>query len=751
MITIAKIIEKAQSFDPKLDKELLNRAYDYASKLHSGQYRLSGDPYISHSLAVVEILLNFRPDENSIVATLLHGLPELAVYKPDEIRKLFGEDVFHLVSAMEMLNKMKAVDHKTEVESLRKMFLAMAKDIRVVMIKLADRLQNMQTLDFHSAAKRKIIAKETMDIYVPISARMGIYSIKTQLEDLCFKYLYSRQYEVLNIQMNEYMVRRGKNIGEIKKELEFCLQEHGIKAEVEGRIKNLYSIYKKLKMKDHSTMEDIYDIFAIRIILPTKLNKQGVEQTDHLYGILGLIHSKWKPLVNRFKDYVAVPKPNGYQSLHTAVLGLAPNQFNQVTEIQIRSKQMHEAAEYGIASHWLYEDIKKTLGSYKKDRFQHAISEKKDAKLGKYVGWLDALSKIQRDIKSGSEFMEALKLDVFNDRIFALTPNGEVKDLPSDATPVDFAYAVHTDIGHRCLLAKVNGSVVPLDYKLKNGEVVEIISGTKPHPKLHWLAFVKTAGAKAKIKSYFRGFDKDRSLREGREMINKFLVRVGKPLLDDDLNLFKEYGGKRLSLKDRVALVEEIGNGSVPVPPVLKKIFGRGLAISGVSQTTVADLSKISLPKRKTSKVADKDGIYIAGQSGLPYRFAQCCKPAQNNPIIAYVTRGSAVAIHQENCKVLREADQQRIVEASWGQESEVRRFPVKVAIRARDRVGLIRDIADVISSYNVNILDFGKEEQLDKDIQRELVLEIADNEQFLAMLEKLQRIRNMLQVEKVD
>ena len=462
MLTFNKVLEKAIALNPSLNGERLGQAFDYADKLHSGHNHVTGDSYILHALSVADTLISFHPRENTIIAAFLHGVPEMPGYDLQEIGRLFGQDVASLISALAMLNRIKSVDQKSDMDSLRKMFLAMAQDIRVVMVKLADRLENMEMLDAYPAGKRKIIARETLDIYAPIASRMGIYTIKVKLEDLCFKYLYPRQHEVLGSQMHEYKLKRGKKIDDIKRELKFFLDAHGIEAVVEGRIKNLYSIYKKLKLKTHTTLEEIYDVFAMRVILPARMSKEGKEQTDHLYAVLGAIHSKWKPVGNRFKDYVAVPKPNGYRSLHTAVIGLSPHS-SQATEIQIRSQKMHEEAEYGIASHWIYEDLKKTLGNLSRESLEDILESSHDTVFGKYVSWLDALSKLQRDFRSGSEFMEALKLDVFNDRIFVLTPSGEVKDLPLGATPVDFAYAIHTDVGHRCLLAKVNSLVVPLD------------------------------------------------------------------------------------------------------------------------------------------------------------------------------------------------------------------------------------------------------------------------------------------------
>jgi len=750
MPNFANILDKAMLFNPSLNRESIKRAYEYAENVYRGQFHVSGDTYIDHCLYVVDTMIDFHPREYSIIAAILHGLPERSDFDIVDVEKRFGPDVAGLVSALGMLNKIKIVNQKADVDSLRKMFLAMAQDLRVVMIKLADRLQNLQRIEKLPVGMRKDMARETLDIYVPIASRMGIYKVKVALEDLCFKLLFPKQYDVLINQLNDYKSKSGRDIDEIKRDLKAYLDEQGVEAVVEGRIKNLYSIYRKLKLKSHTTLEDIFDIFAMRVILPTKIGADGKEQFDHLYATLGMIHNKWKPLANRFKDYVAVPKANGYQSLHTAVVGLAPLS-SQATEIQIRSQKMHEEAEFGIASHWIYEDLKKVLGTVNKEHFDEVIRDPQNTVFGKYVSWLDALSKLQRDMHSGSEFMEALKLDVFNDRIFVLTPGGEVKDLPLGATPLDFAYSVHTDVGHRCILAKVNGSVVPLDYKLKSGEVIEIITGNKPYPKLHWLSFVKTAGAKAKIKSYFRGLDKDRSFREGKEIINKYMVRMKKPLLDDELSIFRDYGGSRLSLKERQQLVEEIGSGSILVQVVLRKIFGRAVPSASVANMETPVSGEAIIPKQRKLRTGDKDCVYIAGEKGVPYKFAQCCRPIKGQPIVAFVTRGNSVTIHLGNCKILKEADQKRIIAADWNLERDIRRFPVKVMLKMSDRIGLIRDIAESISIFNVNIIDFGVEQVQGAEIFREMTIEVSDNEQFQGILEKLRRVRNIYDVSKSD
>lgn len=750
MATFAKLKERVQEMNPGCDAKRLEEAFVYAKKRFDGLYHSSGETYVQHVLLVALNLLDFHPDDNMIIAALLHSLPNTNSYDPTNIEKHFGSDVADLVVAMERLNIVKKVDQKTELENLRKMFLAMAKDIRVVLLLLADRLQTMSALESEPASVRKTQAQKTMSIYAPIAARLGIYTYKGLLEDLSFKILSPRQYENLLAQLKDYQFKRGRSMEETKKELDDFLKANNISAVVDGRIKNVYSIYKKLKIKNHTTISDIHDIFAIRVILPTKRTSRGEEAVDHLYAVLGLIHSKWRPIPNRFKDYVAMPKPNGYKSLHTAVLGLSIDSPNQSTEIQIRSQKMHEEAEFGVASHWLYEDMKKALNRYHTDRnARHGvILETEPAR--NYLQWIEALSSVQKELQEGKDFSESMGLDVFSDRIFVLTPQGQVKDLPLGSTPLDFAYSVHTDLGNRCVHARVNGVVVPLNYELKNGEVVEIETNAKANPKLHWVSFVKTVSAKNKIRAFFRGLDKDRSFRDGRELINKHLLKLKKPLLDDDLSLFRFYNGKRLSYKERVGLIEEIGNGSVLPAPVVRKALGQA-EVRPVEALSADETSKVLLPKIQQKRRAGDSALTISGETGVPYRFASCCKPTDADAIVAYVTRGHAVTVHKESCKVLRQADQSRLIDANWGGHVDYHRFPVKVRLTAQDRIGLIRDIADVISSANINILDFGKEQRLEREIEREMILEVISQDQFQDVLQKLRRVRNIVGVQQSE
>ncbi len=735
MVTIDDIIRKAGEYIPHLDAARIRKAYLYSENAHQGSYRFSGDTWISHVLSVADNVLSFKPDENTILAALLHDLP----FRP-EIKEQFGDDVGSLMCAMEKLDNLHLRHSNSDSETLRRMFLAIAEDLRVVLIRLADRLHNMETLQYVQQSKRNAIATETLEIYVPIASRLGIYKMKTGLEDLCFKYLYPQQYEDIKTQRDDYMRQKEKVIDYMINELKVFLDAHGIKAEVEGRLKNLYSIYVKLKLKNRTSIRELFDIFAIRVILPSRFNEKQVELTDHLYAVLGLIYSRWVPLANRFKDYIAIPKPNGYRSLHIAVIGLTPKPLNQPTEIQIRSQNMHEQADFGIAAHWFYKEAQPEKISLKK-LFNTDDSAMMNG------SWLTGLARLHRDLNKDSEQLKPLKVDLFQDRIFVLTPSGDVRDLPKGATPVDFAYAIHTDVGHRCFGAKVNNVIVPLNCHLKNGQVVEIITKNKPAPKLHWLSFVRTSQAKTKIRSYLKGLDSEKSFKEGRQILNASLQDMGFAPLDDNLSLLKKYSNQKLSYKDRRTLVENVGTGATLPAVVIKKIFEHESPNSGLPQKSSESTQNVEVKSYENSVKENIQQVFIAGEAGLPYKLSQCCKPSFGNHIVGYVTRGGSVRIHLDQCKILKHADMDRILEASWGPSSQQRKYPMRILVRALDRVGLIRDIADVVASFNVSILDFSLKEKMDNLIQREMVLEVSDPKQLARIMEKLQLIRNVVKV----
>lgn len=741
-LSIHQLISKAQSFRPGIDSEKVRSAFHFVDSLYKGHKRFSGDPYIQHILSVLDILLPLKPDEDTIVAALLHGLLGDTHISQKEIRERFGSKIGSMVENLEMLKTVKPNANIDDSENFRQMILTMAKDLRVILIRLADRLHNMQTLDFLPPEKQKFIARETLEIYAPLASRLGIHTFKSRLEDFSFKYLNPTQYKMIEDELAEFGREKGRFIDEIVKTLQEFLKTCEISCVVEGRLKSVYSIYRKMKRKSRTSIRDIFDIFAIRVILSTKFQNDR-ESIEHLYTVLGFIHSRWTPLANRFKDYVAIPKPNGYQSLHTTVIGLAPKILNQPVEIQIRSERMHREAEYGVASHWLYEDTKGVSTKFQRDVFFDYLEHKTtdissdSRRLSKQIEWLRGLAKLQEQIGDEENFSEALRLDIFNDRIFVLTPTGEVKDLPAGATPIDFAYSIHTDIGHRCSMAKVNGKIVPLDHELKNGDVVEIILKPKPNPKPLWLGFVKTNAAKMKIKSWFRTQDREFSFREGKDLINKQLIRFNKPKLDENLTILKNYSGHSLSLCERQRIVESVGNGSMPAHILVRKLFAPQEFMTPV---------EVSGSFHQNAKIKLEEKVLLAGESGLPVRFAQCCSPVENESIFAHITRGQSATVHSVKCKTMQRTHRHRILHASWTTDRKPV-YCVKIAVEAMNRIGLIRDITAVISDMSINIANFGYKDRQGIKVSYLLTLDIENPDQLDKLFNHLERVSDILRV----
>jgi len=722
MITCDHLVVKIQKLGFDFNIARVKTAYEFAALAHEGQKRFSGDPYIMHPLEVAYRLLDFHPDEDTLVAALLHDVSEDTEKTLDDIENLFGPGVRSLVRGMEKLSKVRSRVDEPEIENLRKMFLSFAADIRVVYIKLCDRWHNMETLNFVRPEKQRRIAKETMDIYVPIASRMGIYKIKAELEDLCFKYLNSDMYRLIHDQMEYYTKQNHNFIVKEQESLKKYLTKKGYNCQVTARLKNVYSIYKKLKKKGKSLVSDIYDIYALRVIVPD-------EYDNNLYQILGDIHRQWSPLANRFKDYVAVPKPNGYQSLHTTVVGIGFADFNRPVEIQIRTASMHTQAEFGAAAHWLYK-----------------YSENPELyKAQSCVGWIDELKTVEHSIKNNTEFIESLHMDMFNDRIFVLTPRGDVKDLPEGSTPIDFAYAVHTDVGNTCVMAKVNDSVVPLDHELRSGDVVEIIRKKDASPNQYWLSFVVTSEAKSKIKHFLKNLDPDKNFKEGRELINKYLESIGKPALDSDLLILKNFGNQTLNQKQRYQLLEEVATGKISVKNVIKSMY---------------PLDKIAKSK-PTPQVLDNDltdaqlakQILLDGEPlNVPVKFVSCCKIKFPNPIGGYVTRGAGITIHASNCKVFQNINEERKIKLSWKNAAESDMYVVDLSIELKDRVGMLKDIVEVISKFGVNILDVSLKPLTDKTKSLKLFsLAVSDYDQLVSLILKLNTIENVVKVSKIN
>jgi GTP pyrophosphokinase len=601
------------------------------------------------------------------------------------------------------------------------MFLAMAKDIRVILIKLADRLHNMRTLQhLKKPEKRKRIAEETLTIYSPIASRLGIYKIKNELDSLCFQHLYPKDHKRIQKELDEISDVKTGVINISKDALADVFNESDFKnISIEGRVKNLYSIFKKLKKKGKNYVSELYDIFALRIV---------VESEAQCYQVLGLIHKHWTPLQRRFKDYIAVPKSNGYQSLHTTIIGLCPKLHNQPLEVQIRTEEMNDVAEFGIAAHWSY-----------KEKGAEVIGQQK-------LNWVQSLVDLHENLQSNAEFIESLSVDIFHDRIFILTPKGDVLDLPYGATPVDFAYAIHSSVGHKCKQAKANGRIVPLDYKLKNGQVLEILTGNTEQPNRYWLSFVKTAQAKTRIKQWFNMQDRDKIIKMGKDYINKKLKQFNQPPLDPNLTLFKIYGADRLSIRDRESLVEKIGNGSLGVMDVLKKV----LPVEKVMKpATKKEMAKQVLAESVSFQ--ERPEILITGEKGYQTQMASCCKPTPDDEIIGYITRGKGVTIHKKNCKMLKGLNDARFIKTNWS-STKIAQYTVKLRIDRRSRIGLLRDVADVYANNQLPISDIENVREKDTDMGYMLITANLDSLDTLnKLIHELEQVDGVFGVKEID
>lgn len=722
--------------------------------------------------ALAQQLIAFHCDLNSLLAALLFCAGVDMERDATHVRDSFGADVLSIVRGLITLDRLRPDVSKTDTETLRQMLLVMARDLRVMLIFLIYRLHLLEHMHVVSESQRKRIASEAMHLYAPIASRLGMYSLKWQLEDHAFIYLHPEMAHEITVQLERFGAERRALLDAIQQELTGHLGVHGFSARVSGRIKSMYSIYRKMKRKNISSIFDLYDIFAVRVIVPTVYEggNTGREMTGHLYTVLGLIHQKWTPLPDRFKDYVAVAKPNGYQSLHTTVLVSSQARLDQPLEIQIRTERMHREAEHGVAAHWLYEDTDSASTQYSREELLSQVQQDTEdgvgsGRLQKQISWLRGLMRMQEttDAQSGEHAGEHageqgdadvnadvdargdhhrsdFQLDLFADRIFVFTPRGDVKDLPIDATPIDFAYAVHTDIGHRCSMARVNGVIVPLSHPLKNGDVVDIVLKPKPLPKSEWVSFVKTASARQKIKIWFNSQNRDLSFRQGRDALNKHLRRLSEPLLDDRLTLLKMYDGAPQSLSQRRRIVETIGNGTVSAYTIIRKLFAPEQLMEPVAPPPLKIVQGSARPE---------DKILLGGEAGLPVRLAQCCAPQEHQPIVGYVTRQYA-SIHRADCAHLHSCNPARILDARWRAKDATAyaaRYVVRVLVEAVNRIGLIRDLTTVTADLNINILDFALRSQTENTIMRSLLLEVSGYEQLDELMQRMERVTGVLQV----
>ncbi|MGQ9676726.1 MAG: RelA/SpoT family protein [Chloroflexota bacterium] len=706
------------------DLSIVRKAYEFAERAHGSQTRKSGDPYVTHPLATALMLADLRLDRAAIVAALLHDAPEDTAVTIEQVREVFGNEVADLVDGVTKLSRInwnviedskKATTKPSEdevsawAESLRKMFLAMAEDVRVVLIKLADRLHNMRTLSYLPPTKRRQVAQETMEIYAPLASRLGIWQFKWQLEDLAFRHLEPAKYKEIAGMLASRRASRERYIAGVMGILKEELDRAGIKAEISGRPKHIYSIYRKMQQRG-VRFAQIYDLLAVRVL---------VNEIPDCYSALGIVHSLWHPLPGQFDDYIAMPKESLYQSLHTTVLGPG----GRPLEIQIRTHEMHRLAEFGVAAHWRYKE-----------------GSKRDVKFEEKVAWLRQLMDWQKEVAGGAqEFVESLKTDVFQDQVYVFTPKGEIKELPNGATPVDFAYRIHTDVGHRCIGAKVNGRLVALDSKLRTGDIVEILTTKGPKgPSRDWLNpslnYVKTAHARDKIRQWFKRQLREENIARGRDLLEKELKRfnLGQEKLEEIAGQFN-YD----KLDDFLAA---IGYGEINPHHVALKLAGPPPEPESLRELP---------PVEAVARTAPTTGIIVMGVGDLLTRLARCCSPVPGDEIVGYITRGKGVTIHRKDCPNIKAEDEtERLISVEWGRgDSGV--YPVSIRIEAWDRDGLLRDIAAVVAEEKINMTAVSATTYADRTATIRATLEVGTIDRLSRILSKLESIRDVLAVSR--
>ena len=698
------------------------KAFELADKAHEGQLRASGEPYIMHPLAVAEILAHLQIDHITLMAALMHDVVEDTSYSKEDLEKMFGSEVAFLVDGVTKLNQFQyETKEDRQMENYRKMILAMAKDVRVVVIKLGDRLHNMRTLKHMRSDKQKRIAKETLEIFAPLAHRLGIFNVKWELEDLSFRYLEPEKYYDLVDQMKQKRQAREDIVNDTMSQLTKALGEAHIKADIKGRPKHFYSIYKKMK-KDNRDLSQIYDLLAVRVIVDT---------IPDCYAVLGIAHSLWKPLPYRFKDYISMPKSNMYQSLHTTVIGT----MGQPVEIQIRTWEMHRVSEYGVAAHWRYKEGNKSG----------------DKDFDQKVAWLRQVLEWQ-DTSNPTELVNALKLDVFSGEVFVFTPKGDVVKLPIGSVPLDFAYRVHTDVGHRCVGAKVNGKIVPLDYTLQNGDIVDIITSKTGRPSLDWLNIVGSSESKSKIRNWFKRENKAENIEKGLEALEKEAKRLNyswKELIGD--NRLQQVT-KQLKAGTEEEMFAACGYGGIPVSTVLLRLielYKKSKEAEESKRSTEQIIEKLKAQGPKTTK--NGTGVLVKGEAGVMVRMAKCCSPVPGDDIIGYITRGRGVSVHRSDCTSLGHTpeDLERMIEVSWdGSSGES--FHVGIDIQAYDRNGLLMEVMAVLSELKITITNINAKVQEDtKTVSINVVVDIRDISQLDFVMTKLRRIREVYTVQR--
>ena len=724
-----KLIAMIKRYHPSGDISQIEKAYKIAYKAHDGQLRKSGEPYIIHPVCVCIILAELELDKETIVAGMLHDVVEDTVMTSEEIAAEFGDEVALLVDGVTKLTQLNYVADKVEVqaENLRKMFLAMAKDIRVILIKLADRLHNQRTMQYQTPEKQKEKSRETLDIYAPIADRLGISKVKVELDDLAFKYLEPDVYNDLVERIDKGRGRREEFIKQIVSEVDKHIKEAGIEATIDGRAKHYFSIYKKM-ITQNKKLEQIYDLFAVRIIVDTE---------RECYTALGVIHEIYKPIPGHFKDYIAMPKPNNYQSLHTTLIGPQGQPF----EIQIRTYEMHRTAEYGIAAHWKY-----------KENITGTVMQKEEEKLS----WLRQILEWQRDTDDNKEFMSFVKtdLDLFAEQVYCFTPAGDVKNLPSGSTPIDFAYAIHTAVGNKMVGARINGRQVPIDTKLNNGDRVEIItSQNSTGPSRDWLNIVKSTQARTKINQWFKHQLKDENISRGRELILNYCKSKG---IDYSMYSKPEYQEKiykKYNFQDWDSIVAAVGHGGIKEGQIVNRLIDEYNKEHKPQTATNAEVLDEYSVKKNHGNHTGKGGIIVNGIDDVAVRFSKCCSPVPGDEIIGFITRGRGVSIHRTDCVnvlCMSEADRARVIEAEWKDDAVASNtYMTEINIYADDRNGILFDITKILSEANINVNSINSRTSKQGKATITISFAIKSKEQLNTIIAKIRNVDNIIDIER--
>ena len=726
---IENLIAMIEEYNPLCDVQLIIRAYNFAENAHQGQYRKSGERYFIHPVEVAKILIELKLDSSTVAAALLHDVLEDTDYDYNKLKSVFGEEIVELVEGVTKLTRLNFQSkEERQAENFRKMFVAMAKDIRVILIKLADRLHNMRTLKYQSDDKKKEISLETLEIYAPIAHRLGISRIKWELEDLCLRYIdpdgYYDLVEKVAIKRND----REAFINEVMSQLRKKLNEFSIEGEISGRPKHFYSIYRKM-VYQNKTFDEIFDFLAVRVI---------VDSIKDCYGVLGVVHTLWKPIPGRFKDYIAMPKPNMYQSLHTTIIG--PK--GEPVEIQIRTFEMHQIAEYGIAAHWKYKEGK-TLDSH------FGFNDK--------LSWLGQMMELEKETNDSKEFMESLKVDLFTNEVFVFTPKGAVINLPAGSTPVDFAYKIHSDIGNKCVGAKVDGRIVPLDYKLKNGNIIEVLTSSNSNgPSRDWLKIVKSSQAKTKIKQWFKKERREENVEKGREILEREIRRQGFTLAEALNPKLLLSIGKRLGLSSEEDLYAALGYGGITLTQVLPKIkeVVKKDAIKKEVHPELTERETVLQQKPQEGRgKANKQsqGVTVKGIDNIMVRFSRCCNPVPGDEIVGYITRGRGVSVHRKDCPNLLDNNESadRLIDVEWD-TSKPLSFQAEIQIRAADRKGLLSEITKILSDSKHTVNALNARTNKERMAILNLTIEINDIDELDKLMQKFRNLKGTFDVHRV-